>query len=370
MRIAVIGPGNFAERAALPAIQATPGIELVAIQGRTRARAEEAAERWGAATVCDTVEDVCARRDIDAVFVITPPGPHSILLRQLIEAGKPLIVDKPVTLSSAELAPLVCLADERGLPNAVDHEFRYEPAMLKIAELVRSGALGRIHNSVYDLVNTFGYEPALASQRYWSFHHSAAQGGGILPQIASHHIDLHRSCFGGLEAWGGYCGILETERPEAPAAPGAPDGPMKAVETEDCAALSARLPSGGSAVLSFTHRATSMPDLRWLIHGSEGSLAYDGKDGWYGGRLTLSAGWMGEPREVPVPERTRRSTLGGINGWMADLIGELLLDFAARLASPQGAPGGSHRFATLADELAVWELMERWRHQSRMAGQA
>lgn len=357
MRIGLIGPGNFAERGPFPAIAATPGIELVAVQGRTRAKAEAAAARWGAGTVCDTVGEIAGRSDVDAVFIVTPPGPHAAILDEVIAAGKPFICDKPVTLSSRELAPRTRRVQETGLPNAVNHQFRYEPAMARIADLVREGAVGRVRNSVYDLVGTFANDPAFSSQRYWSFHHSASQGGGLLPQVASHHVDLHRFCLGDLEAKGGFCPTMVSERPQAPERPGAPDGPMKAVEVEDCAALAGKLASGGAAALSFTNVATSQPDLRWLIHGDQGSIVYSGQNGWFDGKLMLSQGWMGEAAEVAVPALPRHTALDGMRGWLSNLICELLLDFSARLGS--GERG--HRFATLADELAVWELIEQWR---------
>jgi predicted dehydrogenase len=361
MRVALIGPGDFAERGPLPAIALTPGIELVAVQSRSRAKAESAAERHGAATVCATVAEVCARPDVDALFIVTPPAPHPQLLREVIEAGKPFIVDKPVTLGSRDLAPLVRLAEERGVRHAVDHEFRYDPSMIAIADLVRGGALGRVRTSIYDLVATFANDPAFASQRYWSFHHSASEGGGLLPQVASHHIDLHLYCLGAIQACGGYLATLVSERPTAPEQPGGPDGPMRPVDVEDCAALAARLASGGAATMTFTHVATSMPDLRWLIHGDAGSLAFRGHSGWFDGTLTLAQGWMGTPEVVSIPERVRRSSAPGLNGWMQDLICELLLDFADSL----GGGSGPHRFATLADELIVWELIEQWRTMGR-----
>lgn len=359
MRIGLIGPGDFAERGPLPAIRLTPGMELVAIQGRNRQRVEAAAERHGAATICDSVAEICARPDVDALFIVTPPESHSGILRQVIEAGKPLIVDKPTTLGSYELASLVQMAEKRGLPNAINHEFRYDPVMVTIADLVRNGAVGQVRASTYNLIATFANDPSFASQRYWGFHHSAARGGGMLPQLASHHIDLHLYCLGGLEARGGCLSTMVGERPTAPNTPGGADGPMKAVEVEDCAALAARLPSGGTAAMSFSHVAMAMPDLRWLIHGDAGSIAYNGRDGWFDGTLTLANGWMGREEIVNVPARTRHSTVPGLNGWVQDLIVELLLDFSDRL----GGSSRCTRFATLADELLIWKLIEQWRTQ-------
>lgn len=356
MRIGLIGPGNFAMRAVLPAIAMADGVDLTAVYGRREEAARDAVERYGGAH-CKSVEELCARRDVDAVFVVTPPAAHPDILRTIIAAGKPVICDKPVTLSSRELEQIVALAGQRGLPNAVNHEFRYDPGVTLVADLVRGGAIGRVHTSTYSLIGTFANDPNFTSQRYWSFHHSASEGGGLLPQVASHHLDLHLYVFGGLEPSGGCLSKMIAERPTAPSTLGGPAGPMKPVEVEDCAALAARLPSGGAASLTFTNVATSMPDLRWLIHGDKGSIAYRGKGGWFGGDIELAEGWMSAPRMISVPQRRGGNESPGIDGWMKDLTAELVADFAAVLGGGQE----KGRFATLADELAVWRMIESWR---------
>jgi len=100
MRVGLIGPGNFAQRGPLPAIAITPGVELAAVWGTNPDKCRRAVAQFGG-EVCASAEELVARSDVDAVFIVTPPAGHPALLRLAIEAGKPVICDKPVTLSAA-----------------------------------------------------------------------------------------------------------------------------------------------------------------------------------------------------------------------------------------------------------------------------
>jgi predicted dehydrogenase len=117
---------------------------------------------------------------------------------------------------------------------------------------------------------------------------------------------------------------------------------MRPVDVEDCAALAARLDSGGAATMTFTHVATSMPDLRWLIHGDAGSLAFRGHSGWFDGTLMLAQGWMGTPEVVSIPERVRRSSAPGLNGWMQDLSASCCSISPTASAAAAGHTGSPH----------------------------
>ena len=361
MRIGMIGTGGFARRGPLPAIPLTADVELVAAYDPQPGSAADALERWGSGTVCDSIDELLSRGDVDAVMVVSPPQSHLDVATAVLEAGKPLICEKPVTLGSADVGRLAALAEKRGIPVAVDHEFRYDPAMLLLRDRLRAGDIGKVRSSALTAIATFGVDPASEAIRYWNFHHSATLGGGMLPQFACHLIDLHLYLFGDLEARGGYLPIMVDQKPGRPATPGGPEGPMRAVEVEDTGALSGRLADGGAASLALSMVATAMPTLSWAIYGEEGTLFYQGRNGWFGGTVTAAHGWAGAPESVAVPPRAREVEAPDMNGWIQDLISELLTDFAATVG---GRPGAG-RFATLADEVKVWGLIEQWRAQHR-----
>lgn len=83
--------------------------------------------------------------DLDAVVVATPPESHFELAAEAIASGKHVLVEKPMTTTSAHAADLVRMANEAGVTLAAGHTFAYNAAVWKLADIVRRGELGRVH---------------------------------------------------------------------------------------------------------------------------------------------------------------------------------------------------------------------------------
>ncbi|MBZ5499098.1 MAG: Gfo/Idh/MocA family oxidoreductase [Acidobacteriia bacterium] len=89
--------------------------------------------------------DVCTRRDIDAVAVITPVSTHYPLVKKALENGKHVFVEKPFTNSIAEAEELIELAEKKNLNIMVDHTFLFTGAVKKIKELIDQDVLGTLY---------------------------------------------------------------------------------------------------------------------------------------------------------------------------------------------------------------------------------
>ncbi|HVT72523.1 MAG TPA: Gfo/Idh/MocA family oxidoreductase [Lacunisphaera sp.] len=94
----------------------------------------------GAATLAAALD----RPDVAAVALATPVATHHPLARQALEAGRHVLVEKPLATTAAAAEELVALAAARRLVLAVDHTYVYHPAVRRIRELVRAGELGRL----------------------------------------------------------------------------------------------------------------------------------------------------------------------------------------------------------------------------------
>lgn len=125
------------------ALLATPGVELAAVCDRARGRAEDAARRFGIARVFDSLDAMLAS-DVEVVHVLLPADAHVAPTRQVLEAGRHVLVEKPMGLASAECRMLSGLARERGLRLAVNHNFLFLPAVERLRADARDGTLGRI----------------------------------------------------------------------------------------------------------------------------------------------------------------------------------------------------------------------------------
>ena len=100
LRWAVIGCGVIANQMAQSL--ALAGRELAGVANRTLSKAQAFAEQYGIEKVYDTVEDLYADPNIDAVYITTPHNTHITYLRAALAAGKHVLCEKAITLNSAE----------------------------------------------------------------------------------------------------------------------------------------------------------------------------------------------------------------------------------------------------------------------------
>jgi len=147
--IGVIGYGywgpnlarNFAE---------TPGAELRAVCDLRPDRQALAAARHPAARTLADADGLIGASDVDAVVIATPVSSHFDLALRALEAGKHVLVEKPITATADEARRLIDEAGRRRLCLMVDHTFAYTGAVRLIRDLVQGGSLGRIY--YYDSV--------------------------------------------------------------------------------------------------------------------------------------------------------------------------------------------------------------------------
>lgn len=105
------------------------------------------------ARVTPDLETILADPEIEAVALATPVGTHYELARRLLLAGKHLLVEKPLTTSSAEAEDLISLAQQQQRVLMVGHVFEYNPAVLKIKDLIDDGQIGQVYYLYSNRVN-------------------------------------------------------------------------------------------------------------------------------------------------------------------------------------------------------------------------
>lgn len=157
--IAVIGYGYWGPNLARNFCD-TPGACLVAVADRDSSRRALAALRHPSVKTFTGLDEVLALREVDAVVIATPCASHFQLCRTALEAGRDVLVTKPMTMTSAEAQTLVALAEKFGRVLMVDHTFVYTGAVCKIHELVESGRLGQLlyYDSIRVNLGLFQYD--------------------------------------------------------------------------------------------------------------------------------------------------------------------------------------------------------------------
>ncbi|MGE3272985.1 MAG: Gfo/Idh/MocA family protein [Chloroflexota bacterium] len=123
----------------------TPGARLVAVSDLSQARLADVKAQFPAVRTMTSYDEMLQDQDVHAVAIATPVSTHFRLAMQALEAGKHVLVEKPLAMNSAQAALLVEEAERRGLTLMVDHTFVYHGAVRKIRELVMTGQVGRLH---------------------------------------------------------------------------------------------------------------------------------------------------------------------------------------------------------------------------------
>jgi predicted dehydrogenase len=123
----------------------TPGASVVAVCDAQVERAQNLASRYAVPTVYTDAAELIADPDVDLVVVATPARTHYPLARAAIEAGRHVLVMKPMTTNVEDAEDLLERANASGVLLAVDHTFVYTPAVRQLREMVASGDLGDIY---------------------------------------------------------------------------------------------------------------------------------------------------------------------------------------------------------------------------------
>ena len=141
VRWGILGPGGIAEKFAAD-LGLVEGAERAAVGSRSMAKARAFAERFGFDRVHGSYADLAADDGVDVVYVATPHAFHLDAALLCVEAGKAVLVEKPITVDLASAARLIEAARAREVFLMEAMWMRLNPAVRKVAELVEEGAIG------------------------------------------------------------------------------------------------------------------------------------------------------------------------------------------------------------------------------------
>ncbi|KOX26811.1 oxidoreductase [Streptomyces sp. NRRL F-4707] len=114
VRLAFVGAGNYASSMLLPHLAAREGVELSTVVTTTALSAANAQRKFGFAEATTDLDAVLGDKSVDAVFVVTRHSSHADLTQKALRAGKAVFVEKPLALTSEELAGVLAAVEESG----------------------------------------------------------------------------------------------------------------------------------------------------------------------------------------------------------------------------------------------------------------
>ena len=186
IKYGIIGFGRFAERAIAPAIRRSSNSELVALQKRSATVAREKADALGIRLAFQSVDQLVAHPEIDAVFIVSANALHFPETMAAAKAGKHVLVEKPMGLNTREAEMMIEACSINHVKLQVGHMVRLSPVVARMREIVASGILGPIAFARAE----FMYDGRM-SKRAWLLDRTVA-GGGPVFDVGVHCIDTLR----------------------------------------------------------------------------------------------------------------------------------------------------------------------------------
>jgi myo-inositol 2-dehydrogenase / D-chiro-inositol 1-dehydrogenase len=180
LRVGVIGVGRIGRMHAELLARQVPGAAVGAVYDAAGALAQDVGATL-AVPVADTVDELLASPEVDAVAICSSTDTHADLLVAAAAAGKAIFCEKPVSLDLAEVDRALAAVDAAGVPFQIGFNRRFDPAHQAVAEAVSTGAIGDIQ-----LVRITSRDPAPPPVEYIKV------SGGIFLDMTIHDFDMAR----------------------------------------------------------------------------------------------------------------------------------------------------------------------------------
>jgi predicted dehydrogenase len=237
--VAVVGYGYWGPNLARNVAE-SPDMELKALCERDAVCGASFSQRFPGVPVHTELDDVLNDDSIDAVLIATPPATHHALVKRALEAGKHVLVEKPLATTSADARELIELANRQDLVLMPGHTFVYSPAVNAVRSLLTDGVLGEVYFITSARMNLGKY-----------------QRDGVVTDLAPHDLSI-------LMYW--------------------LDEPVVQVTTTACTVFQEGVPETAFMTLTFASGTTANIQVSWLaprkvrqmvVVGSKRMVQYD-----------------------------------------------------------------------------------------------
>jgi myo-inositol 2-dehydrogenase/D-chiro-inositol 1-dehydrogenase len=246
-------------------------VELVAVCGRDRAKAEAHAATWGFASVETDFERLVARPDIDLIDIASPNNTHKEIAIAAAKAGKMVLCEKPLGRNAAESRAMVEAVETAGVPSMVWYNYRRIPAVTLARQFIDEGKLGRIYHYRAKFLQdwTISEDLPQGGAALWRLDAGVA-GSGVTGDLLAHCIDTAMWLNGPIASVSGVTETFIKERMHTLT------GKVEPVGIDDASLFLARFANGSLATFEATRYARGHKALYTLeINGEHASIAWD-----------------------------------------------------------------------------------------------
>jgi UDP-N-acetyl-2-amino-2-deoxyglucuronate dehydrogenase len=256
-RIAIVGLGMAVTPHARGLVDLAGEVEVVHAFSPSEKRRKAFAEKFPFST-CDSLDAILNDKSVDAIAVFTPANTHRDIGLAVAAAGKHLLMEKPLDITTARAVELVEGCRKAGVTMGVVLQHRFRPAGVRLASMLAAGELGRIVGCSTAIrlwrPQTYYDEPGRGS--------FARDGGGVLISQGIHTLDLMLSLAGQVDNVTGF----------------ATTTPIHRMETEDLVCAAMRFESGAFGTVDATTAAYPGFLEEIVITGEKGTARLAGTE--------------------------------------------------------------------------------------------
>jgi predicted dehydrogenase len=177
VRLGLLAAARITDDAVVAAAPAVDGVDIVAVAARSHDRAAAAASRWGIGAAFGSYEAMLESDEVDAVYVATPAALHRAWTLAALEAGKHVLVEKPLAANADDARTIQAAAEASDRVVMVAFHWRYHPLVSQMDAILESGVLGAVQR--VDAVFEVAASLILPTDIRWEL----ALGGGATMDI-------------------------------------------------------------------------------------------------------------------------------------------------------------------------------------------
>jgi len=252
IRWGILGCGDVVRRRVAAAIQADADSQLVAVCRRSAGPLQQFCDDFEVSRGYLDQSELAGDGEVDAVYIATPVDRHLPQTLLCAAAGKHVLCEKPMALTTNECDQMIAACGQAGVQLGVAYYRRYYPVVDRIRELILEGRIGTVFSVTAVTATAFSFAPG--EDGYWRVLPGEG-GGGALMDIGSHRLNLFLDLLGPIAEVRGFCETV-----------------AGAFAADDCAVYALRFTSGAVGSLQCYFGVPLDPD-EFILVGTAGRLS-------------------------------------------------------------------------------------------------
>jgi len=282
----LVGTGDIARKRVAPALAETAGSRLFAVCDLVGERANDIAAEFGADKIYTDFDTALADSETDAVYVATPVDLHVPMAIKAIEAGKHVLVEKPLGISYINAEKAVIAESHTECATGCAYFRRFYPGYRMLKDMLQNGEFGKV--VLVRMAYYSWFDPKPDDPKYWRVVKSRS-GGGPISDMGTHMFDVLIGLFGMPETVFARTATIDRDW-----------------DVEDSSAMVMTLPGGAEVTASFHWNSKTWVHMFEII-GTEAKVLWQPYDS---GTAVKTVGRNTEEIAIPLAENVHKPLIG------------------------------------------------------------